>query len=141
MANIGEPWATNNTEAEVVTPLQEPEGSLGACPSAAVGRCRRRPGAMGREGDHERPIGLGAEGKAKATAAADALDLAAASPPAAGGAGHEAHPLVAEHRRRIGRHHADRREALERQGCCDGAGLGGGIITTSPLAAACRTAT
>jgi len=52
-----------------------------------VGRFRRRTGAMGREGDHERPIGLGAEGDAKAPAAADALDLAAAFSPAAGGSG------------------------------------------------------
>jgi hypothetical protein len=27
-ANIGGPWATNNTEAEVITLLLEPEGSL-----------------------------------------------------------------------------------------------------------------
>jgi hypothetical protein len=57
---------------------------------------------MGGKGDHERPIGLGAEGKAKATAAADALDLAAAFSLAAGGAGHKPNSLVEEHRRRIG---------------------------------------
>ena len=82
---------------------------------------------MGRKGDHKRPIGLGAEGKAKAAAAADALDLAAAFPPATGGAGHEAHALIAEHRRSIGWHHADRRDALALQRCSHGAGLGGGI--------------
>jgi hypothetical protein len=75
---------------------------------------------MGREGDHERPIGLGAEGDAKAPAAADALDLAAAFSPAAGGAGHKAHTLVVENRRRIGRHHTDRREALALQPRGDG---------------------
>ena len=74
-----------------------------------------------------RPIGLGAEGDAKAAAAADALDLAAAFSPAAGGAGHKAHAFMAEHGRRIGRHHADRRDALALQLCGDGAGLGGGI--------------
>ena len=125
----------------MVTPLQQPEGRLGASPSAAVGRCRRRAGAMGREGDHKRPIGLGAKGEAKATAAADALDLAAAFSPAAGGAGHEANALMAEHHRHIGRHHTDSREALAHQGRCHGAGLGGEALTTSPLAAAtCRTA-
>lgn len=78
--------------------------------SAALGRRRRRrAGAMGRKCDHEPAIGLGAEGKAKPAASADALHLAAA---AAGGAGHEPHALMAEYRRRIGRHHADRREAL-----------------------------
>ena len=82
---------------------------------------------MGGKGDHELPIGLGAEGDAKAAAAADALNLAAAFSPAAGGAGHKANTLMAEHRRRIGRHYADRREALAHQGRCHGAGLGGGI--------------
>jgi hypothetical protein len=43
-----------------------------------------RAGAMGRKGAHKPPIGLGAEGKAKGTAAADALEHAAA---AAGGTG------------------------------------------------------
>jgi len=49
---------------------------------------------MGREGDHEPAISLGAEGQAKAAAAADALHLAAA---AAGGAGHKPHATMAEH--------------------------------------------
>ncbi len=79
---------------------------------------------MGREGDHNPPLGLGAEGKAKAGAAADALHLAAA---AAGGAGNESHALVEEHRWRIGRHHTDRRDALPHQRRRPGAGLGGGI--------------
>ena len=82
---------------------------------------------MGGKGDHELPIGLGAERDAKATAAADALDLVAASPPAAGGTGHKAHALMAEHGRRIGGHHADRRQALALQPRRDGAGLSGGI--------------
>ena len=82
---------------------------------------------MGGEGDHKRPIGPSAEGKAKAPAAADALDLAAAFPSAAGGAGHKAHAFMAEHRRRIGRHHADRWDALALQPRGDRAGLGGGI--------------
>ena len=79
---------------------------------------------MGGKGDHEPPIGLGAEGKPKAATATDALHLAAA---AACGAGDEPHALVAEHRRRIGRHHADRRDALPHQRRRLGAGLGGGI--------------
>ncbi len=50
---------------------------------------------MGREGDQETPTGLGAEGKTKAAAAADALHLATA---AAGGAGLKPHALIAEQR-------------------------------------------
>ena len=71
---------------------------------------------MGGKGDHEPPIGLGAEGQAKAAAAVDALDpLAAGGKRAAGGAGHKAHALVAEYGRSIGRHDADRRDALPKQ--------------------------
>jgi len=106
-------------------PEPPPAGSMaGPAPSAAVGRRRCCAGTMSGEGDHEPPIGLGAEGKTKPTAAADALHLAAA---AAGGAGHEPHALVAEHRRRIGRHYADSRDALPHQRRRLGAGLGGGI--------------
>lgn len=65
-------------------------------PSAAVGRCRRRARAIGGKGDHERPIGLGTERDAKAAATADAMDLAVASSPAAGGAGQESNALAAE---------------------------------------------
>ena len=92
-----------------------------------MGRCCRSAGDMGREGDHKRAIGLGAEGKAKATSAADALDLATASPPPARGAGHKAHALMAEHRWCIGGYHADCRKALALQRRSDGAGLSGGI--------------
>jgi hypothetical protein len=92
---------------------------------------------MGREGDHEPPIGLGAEGKAKAAAAADALHLAAAFPPATGGAGHEPYAPMPEHRQRIGgttqtagmpcrtNAAATERDSVE-------------ALTTSPLAAAMR---
>lgn len=112
----------------MLTPVRESETSLEATPpSAAVGRCGGSTGAMGREGDHERPITLGAEGDPIAAAAADALDPATAFSPATGGAGHKAHALMAAHRRRIGRHLADRRAALALQPCCNGAGLGEGI--------------
>ena len=60
-----------------------------------------------------------------AAAAAGAARHPAAGP--GGRAGHEAHFLVAEHLRRIGRYDPDRRDALALQPCCDGAGLGGGI--------------
>ena len=73
---------------------------------------------MGRKGDHEPAIGLGAEGQAKAATTVDALDpLAAGGDRAAGGAGHKAHALVAEYGRSIGWHHANRRDALPHQRC------------------------
>ena len=106
---------------------QRVERHRGEKPLSCSGPLPPRRGGSGREGDHERPIGLGAEGEAKAAAAADALDLPPVTPPATGGAGHKAHALMAEHRRRIGRHHADRRDALALQPRGNGAGLGGGI--------------
>ena len=93
-------------------------------PLNCSGCCRRRAGARSGEGDHERTVGLGAEGNPKAAATADAMDLGPALCPRPGGAGHKAHSLVAEHPRRIGRQHEDRRDALP----------------VSPFAAACRTA-
>ena len=71
---------------------------------------------MGREGDHKLSTGLRAEGQAKSTTTVDALDpLAAGGKRAAGGAGHKAHALVAEYGRSIGRHDANRRDALPHQ--------------------------
>jgi len=83
---------------------------------------------MDGKGDHEPPIGLGAEGQAKATTTVDALDpLAAGGKRAAGRTSHKAHALVAEYGRSIRRHDADRRYALPHQRGCPGARLGGGI--------------
>ena len=64
---------------------------------------------MGREGDHERASGLGAEGDPKAAAAGAALHPAAGP---GGRAGHEPHALMAKDCGRIGRHHADRWDSL-----------------------------
>jgi hypothetical protein len=47
-------------------------------PLNCSGCCRRRAGARSWEGDHERTIGLGAEGNPIAAATADAMDLATA---------------------------------------------------------------
>ena len=84
---------------------------------------------MGREGDHETASGLSAEGQPPAAAAGAALHTAAGP---GGWAGHKPHTLMPEHRRRIGRHDADGRNALPLQPCCDGAGLGGGIDHQAP---------
>jgi hypothetical protein len=92
-----------------------------------MGRYRCRAGSVGREGDHEPAIGLGAESQAKVPADADALHIADATPLVAGGAGPDPHALVAEHRRRIARHHADHWDALPHQRRRHGARLGGGI--------------
>ena len=98
--------------------------------SAAVPGCRRRPRPMGRKGDHEVARSLSAEGQAPAASAGAALHHAAGP---GGGAGHEPHALVAEHRWRLGRHDANRRDALPLQLRRLGAGLGGGIDHQAPL--------
>ena len=85
--------------------------SSGAIPSAAVGRCGSSAGAMGREGDHEPTLSLGAEGQTKTAATAAALNPGAGTG-AAGRTSDKAHALVVEHRWCIGRHHTDRRDAL-----------------------------
>ena len=79
---------------------------------------------MGRKRDHERACGLSTKRQPPAAAAGAALHTAAGP---GGGAGHEPHALMPEHRRGIGRHHADRWDALPLQPCRDGAGLSGGI--------------
>ncbi len=92
---------------------------------------------MGREGDHEAASGLGAEGQPPAAAARAALHPAAGS---GGRTGHEPHPLMPEDCGRIGRHDADRRDALALQARRDRAGLSGGIDHQTPAAASRRVA-
>ena len=106
------------------SPCSRPEGS------AAVPDRRRRPRPVGREGDHEQASGHGAEGQVPAATARAALHPTAGP---GGRAGHEAHALMPEDCGRIGRHHADRRDALPLQPRRDGPGLGGGINHQAPL--------